>query len=195
MYCTFFRIIVAGDEHEYSAVKVTKDHTTWQEYIMKDSNYLVQPSIIRPVMNDSSLTAYFRDKRSSHVYCATSRDDGRSWTPPDTTSLPNNDAAIQATVLHSGNVAIVYNPTTSARNPISISLSEDHGKTWQYTRPLDYVHEEEEGEEDDKASSVEFSYPSILQSSDGKIHISYTYNRDTIKYTRLTEEWIKLKHF
>ena len=185
-----------GNEHQYSAVEVSQDHKTWKEYTVKDSNYLVQPSIIRPEMNASSLTAYFRDRRHSHVYSAMSKDDGRSWTTPAATSLPNNNAAIQAAVLHSGNVVIVYNPTTSARNPISISLSEDHGKTWHYTRSLDYVHEEEEEVEvtKKKSRSVEFSYPSILQSPDGNIHISYTYNRDTIKYTRLTEEWIKTKH-
>ncbi len=38
---------------------------------------------------------------------------------------------------------------------------------------------------------VEFSYPTLLQTSDGNIHVAYTYNRATIKYRRFTENWIK----
>ena len=38
--------------------------------------------------------------------------------------------------------------------------------------------------------SSEFSYPTLLQSPDGYIHISYTYNRDTIKYVKFKESWI-----
>ena len=38
---------------------------------------------------------------------------------------------------------------------------------------------------------VEFSYPSVLQTDDGYIHVSYTYDRETIKYRRVTEEWIR----
>ena len=178
--------IVEGSENQYSAIEMTKDLTQWQEYSMKDSNYLVQPSVIRPVANESFLMSFFRDRRHEHIYSATSEDDGKTWSKPEATSLPNNNAAIQATVLKSGNIAIVYNPTTSSRNPISISLSEDRGKTWRYTRNLEFVHKEEE-------TKVEFSYPSILQSADETIHVSYTYNRDTIKYTKLTEEWIKMK--
>lgn len=178
---------MAGDDNQHSAVEMTKDHVNWQEHVMKDSNYLVQPSVIRLISNSSSLVAYFRDRRHVHIYTATSDDDGNTWTEPKATSLPNNNAAIQATVLSSGDIAIVYNPTNSERNPICVSLSEDHGKTWKYTRNLEYVHE---GKEETK---VEFSYPTILQSSDGNIHISYTYNRETIKYSRVTEDWIKMK--
>ena len=132
------------------------------------------------------LVQFIRDRRHQHIYSEASEDDVTFSSELEATSLLNNNAAIQATVLSSGNIAIVYHPTTSSRNPISISLSEDSGKTWRYTRNPEF----EEGEAETK---VEFSYPSILQSADGNIHVSYMYNRDTIKYTKLTEEWIKMK--
>lgn len=39
-------------------------------------------------------------------------------------------------------------------------------------------------------TDVEYSYPSVLQSSDGYIHVTYTYNRETIKYVKFMESWI-----
>jgi predicted neuraminidase len=111
---------------------------------------------------------------------AESADDGKQWSACVPTSLPNNNAGIQAYSLASGRIAMVYNPTNNNRNVLSISLSEDGGKTWPRTRIL----------EQDSATSAEFSYPTLKQSSDGKIHISYTFKRECIKYSVVDEAWI-----
>lgn len=109
-----------------------------------------------------------------------STDEGESWTKPEATDFPNNNAAIQATVLANGHIALVYNPLTHGRNQLRISTSEDGGKTWPYYKDL----------EDSSDSGDEFSYPSILQSPDGYIHVTYTYLRQTIKYVKFMESWI-----
>ena len=59
-------------------MEISEDHTTWKEYDVKDSNYLVQPSVIRPSPSKSLLTAFFRDRRAEHIYTATSTDEGIS---------------------------------------------------------------------------------------------------------------------
>ena len=67
------------------------------------------------VPDSTKLISFFRDKRAQYIYRATSSDDGITWSKPRKTTLPNNDSGIQATVLNSGRIAMVYNPTNSER--------------------------------------------------------------------------------
>lgn len=67
---------------------------------------------------------------------------------------------------------------------MSIAMSDDDGATWTWLRNLD---DESEGAN----SKVELSYPTVMETSDGMIHVSYTFNRDTIKHVIVTEDWIK----
>jgi len=52
-----------------------------------------------------------RNHEAQWIYQATSTDKHGKWTSPGKTKLPNNNSGIQATILASGNIAIVYNPT------------------------------------------------------------------------------------
>ena len=65
-----------------------------------------------------------------------------------------------------------------------MSLSEDGGTTWPYYRDLESGN-----------VTAEYSYPCITQTTndDEYIHVSYTYNRDTIKYVKFLESWITEK--
>ena len=155
------------------------DVDLWGNADFNDSQNREQPSIVRIKDGKSLLRAYMRDRKAQYIYTADSLDDGRTWSKTEKTSLPNNDAGIQAARLSSGRVAIVYNPQRDSRDPIAISLSEDNGITWKYTRILEH----EDG-------SQEFSYPTLLQTRDGKIHVTYTWKRDTIKYSVIDEDWI-----
>lgn len=61
----------------------------------------------------------------------------------------------------------------------------DEGVTWTHTRTLD------KEDEQTSSKSVELSYPTLFQDSMGRIHVSYTYNRETIKHKILPNEaWI-----
>ena len=54
---------------------------------------------------------------------------------------------------------------------MSIAMSEDDGVTWTWLRNLD---DESEGAN----SKVELSYPTVMETSDEMIHVSYTFNRE-----------------
>jgi predicted neuraminidase len=164
---------------------------------------LAQPTVVR--INDEGgsewsprLVAFFRSRYYDNIFRAESPDDGRSWSIPRPTILPNNNKAVQALTLRSGAVAIVFDNNRGEwkceRNnicpegtmqPLSVALSLDEGHTWPYVRDLQT--------EFDKR--LEFTYPSIVQTPNGDIHISYTWSslrrRTAIRYVRITEQWIK----
>jgi len=177
---------VAKDADQISALEVSHDHgNTWTEQDIKGSNYLVQPSVVQIGQTENNnLKAFFRDRRAQFIYTASSHDEGITWTIPTKTTLPNNNAGIEANVLKSGAIVLAFNNCNKDRNSISVGLSYDEGGTWKFIRDL-------EPEQMEEALATEYSYPTVLQSQDENIHLTYTYNRDTIKYIRITEDWIK----
>ena len=119
---------------------------------------------------------------------------GHSWSTPDTsTNLPNNNAGIEANIITPSNrIVLAYNPQTSGRDPLAVAMSDDAGHTWPFKRNLQHGNSTS-GVGTSKGN--EFSYPSTLVTYDANgtatLHVTYTYNRNTIKYKRFTEEWVK----
>ena len=71
--------------------------------------------IVSTFSDSTKLISFFRDRRAQYIYRATSSNDGVTWSKPSKTKLPNNNSGIEATVLISGHIAIVYNPTNHIR--------------------------------------------------------------------------------
>merc|ERR1719174_503714 len=159
-----------------------RNASAWGWEPVKDSAYLVQPSAVR--LSEGHLVCFFRDRRAEHIYSARSTDDGHTWSTPKPTTLPNNNAGIEANLLQSGNLVLVFNPQTKGRDPIAVALSADGGDTWPHQRDLQHGNSL-------SLKGNEFSYPSVLRTSDGTVHVTYTYDRRTIKYKRFSEKWIK----
>jgi len=157
------------------------DPASWTMGSYVGGDNLVQPSIVRLRNGEPSLVAFFRDRRAKNIYSARSEDDGVSWTRAAATTLPSNNAGIHAWRTRSGRIALAYNPQTQGRDPLAISLSEDNGTTWKYTRIL------ERGD-----GKQEFSYPTVREDKAraGVLHGMYTSKRGCIKYSRVTETWI-----
>jgi predicted neuraminidase len=65
----------------------------------------------------------------------------------------------------------VYNHTAKGRSPLNVSVSDD-GTTWEAALIL----ESEPGE---------YSYPAVIQTSDGLVHITYTWKRQRIKHVTI----------
>ena len=98
-----------------------------------------------------------------------SGDMGKTWSPLKAIPVANNNSGIDAVTLRDGLQLLVCNPVEKGRNKLSLLASGD-GKEWN---EITVLEDQLEGE---------FSYPAIIQGKDGRVHITYTYNRKTIKY-------------
>ena len=106
--------------------------------------------------------------RAGRVFETWSADAGKTWAPMTLAALPNPNSGIDAVTLRDGRHVIVYNHTDRGRSPLNVALSVD-GRRWDAALVL----ENEPGE---------YSYPAVIQTSDGLVHITYTWHRQRIKH-------------
>jgi len=204
MYFTPSKGITTGAESNYSVVKISSDQgAQWKTCAVPQSNGLVQPDVVR--LSDGTYMMFFRSRFADYIYKSVSKD-GCIWTAPQKTPLPNNNSSIQVATLTNGHLVIAFNnvgsvvsrgkPQAGPRKPLSVAISEDGGNSWPWVRDLETgklragelsaesVKKNEPGRE-------EYSYPSIIQGSDHKVYVAYTYRRFTVKAVRFDENWIK----
>ena len=94
--------------NDTSAVKISSDQgKTWRDVAVPESIGCVHMNIT--LLKDGSLLALYRSRWADHIYLSRSEDDGESWSAPQPTDLPNNNASIQVTTLTNGDLALVYN--------------------------------------------------------------------------------------
>jgi predicted neuraminidase len=188
--------ITSNAQKDHSYVEVSADSgATWKECDVAGSGGYVQMNIV-PI-SSTHLVAFFRSRYADWIYKSESND-GCSWTTPQATTLPNNNASIQAIALKNGHLAMIFNNAqaelkpehadTGSRRILSLAVSEDGGKTWPWIRD---VENPALSQPILPLEDAEYSYPSIVQSADGMIHVAYTFRRETIKYMTFGEEWIK----
>lgn len=134
----------------------------------------IQPSVLFHA--DGRLQILARSKESV-VTTAWSSDQGRSWGKMTATSLPNPNSGTDAVTLTDGRQLIVYNPTTKnadawggPRSSLSVAVSKD-GVSWTDVAALEA-----------DAEKNEYSYPAVIQTRDGLVHITYTWRRETVRH-------------
>lgn len=149
-----------------------------------DSLSAIQPTIL--IHSGGELQALCRT-RENRIYSTRSFDQGLSWTALEPTQLPNNNSGIDAVTLEDGRHLLVYNHVDRSvsddkRNKLHVAISDD-GINWSAVTML----------EDDPDNSHEYSYPAVIQSSDGKVHITYTWRRELIKHVVLDVSSLAVK--
>lgn len=153
---------------------------SWQKINIDPGNKVkvIQPTLL--LYPGGKIQALLRSNQNV-IMESWSADEGKSWSPLAKTGVLNPNSGIDGVTLKSGFQVLVYNPQkgggdwVNGRNKLNIAASVD-GKSWKDVAVLE---DQESGE---------FSYPAIIQTSDGKIHVTYTYNRKSIKHIELTIE-------
>jgi predicted neuraminidase len=128
----------------------------------------IQPSIL--LLGSEKLMAVGRT-RQQKVFSVSSSDNGATWGAMTLLDLPNPNSGTDAVTLKDGRHVIVYNHTPKGRSPLNVGISTD-GINWANALTLE-------------ADKGEFSYPAVIQGSDGLLYITYTWKRTNVRFVVL----------
>ena len=134
--------------------------------------------IIQPTLFETrakTIVALCRSRGIGFICRAESRDGGETWSAARPTELPNPNSGIDVVKTPKGDLYLAYNHTRQGRSPLNVARSTDDGKTWKRV----VILEQEPGE---------FSYPAIIAAQDGRLHVTYTWNRRHIKHVVLNPD-------
>ncbi|GEL11301.1 Predicted neuraminidase (sialidase) [Flavobacterium glycines] len=165
---------VSSNEWRAHVEMYNESTDSWSKItIPNDKRYdIIQPTIL--VHSNKSLQLFFRSKHNKLI-TSWSYDYGKTWTNAEMTEVVNSNSGIDALQITNQSFLLVNNPLPQGkdwfygRNVLDVEYSND-GIKW---KKLFDLENQKEGE---------FSYPAIIQTMNGQIHVVYTYNRKYIKY-------------
>ena len=175
-----------SDGFNFGLVAISEDQgQTWRCSLPIVGRGLNQPSLIE--RKDGSLDAYMRQDgdEPSGIMISHSEDQGYSWTFARKSELPNPGASIEVIRLNSGNWLLAYNDVEDGRYSLAVAISDDEGATWKWKQNIE------------NKKGAGFSYPSVIQSKDGLIHLTYSCQnlekQESVKHMVFDEAWVKTK--
>lgn len=176
--------LLCGSSTEQAGWRVHMERTTdlgatWQktEPLNDRAQFgTIQPAIL--VHRGSAMQILCRS-RQGKITESWSSDGGKTWSAMKLTSLPNPNAGIDAVMLKDGRALLVYNHSEKSRSPLNVAVSSD-GKIWKAALTL----EDQPGE---------YSYPAVIQTTDGLVHITYTWKRERIKHVVINPDKLVLR--
>ena len=77
------------------------------------------------------------------------------------------------------------------RAPLVVAISGDDGETFPWRRALQAGSGYCLSNNSRDGLNREYSYPSILETADGALHLAFTAYRRAIKYVRVTPDWVR----
>jgi len=171
----------SSTENEYWRVHV--EHSTDSGHSWKHVQKIhhagklaaIQPSILTHGEGNLQLICRTPHKRMAESW---STDGGKTWSELQLTGLENPNSGTDAVSLADGRQLLVYNPSSQRRTPLVVSLSYD-GRNWQDSLVLAH-------------GFGEYSYPSVIQTDDGLVHITYSWNLSRIRHVVIDPA--KLRH-
>jgi predicted neuraminidase len=171
-----------SDTYSVSIMAVSDDEgKTWYAGKPLAGFGSIQPSVLR--RQDGVLVAYMRENGPlKRIRVAESKDEGITWGPVGATELPNPGSGLDAVRLANGNWVLVYNDTKLGRQSLAVSLSDDEGRSWKWTRHLE------------RQTFGSYHYPAVIQGRDGTVHVVYSYfvtGGKSMKHAAFDEAWIK----
>ena len=160
------------------------DGETWRPSLPVVGRGPIQPAIAK--RKNGNLVAYMRDSGDAppKVHRSESTDDGETWTATHKLDIPNT-ASVELLTLTDGSWAFLGNTLYDGRYKLTLMLSDDEGATWKRKILI----------EDHEPDGGGFSYPSLIQTKDGLLRMTYSYHpkkdQKSIKYVVVDPKKIK----
>jgi predicted neuraminidase len=130
---------------------------------------IIQPAVVQ--VKGDHLRFYARSRsKSARIAVADSFDNGKSWTQARFLDLPNPNSGIDAVRLKDGRIVLIYNHSYNKRTPLNLAVSTDG----EHFRDFAILED----------GPGQYSYPAMIQGSDGDLQITYSWRRKTIKHVR-----------
>ena len=178
---TFSELLWVWPGADGNTFKYYKTRLTW-------GKRFIQPSMV--ALAPDSAAVFFRSHLSnSRIAWSLSNDTGRTWTAPQYLGLPNPGAGINALLLSGNRVLLAYNHHKQTRANLSLAVSK--------REPTEHTERHRKKNQDWRRVAIlenipgeEFSYPYMLRTRDGKIHLIYTWRRKRIKHVVFNDAWI-----
>lgn len=140
---------------------------------------LCEPATV--VLADGRIMALVRTV-GNELYKTYSSDNGLSWESPRPSGLTaHNTPAALWKLDNSSDVLVAWNNSPIARDPLTVALSNDGGKTW--SQPKIIV----------KTGGPQASYPSVIQAKDGTMIVVWQQNvarGREVRIARFNRTWL-----
>ncbi|MBE9526010.1 MAG: exo-alpha-sialidase [Proteobacteria bacterium] len=112
-------------------------------------------------------------------------DSGLSWSAVEKTTLPNPNAGIHAIQLADGQLLLAFNNHEDEREDMTLAISGNQAKSWEIKKVIEKYHLKKPD------NSKQFSYPWLLQTKNGNIHLLYTWHKSHIKHKVFNQQWLE----
>ncbi|MDA7889710.1 exo-alpha-sialidase [Akkermansiaceae bacterium] len=153
------------------------DNGRWNRVEPKEQDrQVIQPTLLKHP--SGKVQALYRSKHGL-IFQNESSDGGISWSPLETAGLPNNNAGIEALTLFDGRHLLLYSHLKKGRHALHLAVSQD-GKQWRAAAVME------------QSKNSEFSYPAMIQRKDGRVELTYTWNRTGIRHFTIDPDRLQL---
>ncbi len=169
-------------------LEVSRDNLkTWTTtgFLNQKENGAIQPSLLTHRGGRWQMLCRNQNGNDGNLWQTWSEDQGKTWSKFESTGLPNPNAGTDAVTLRDGRQLLVYNHTNrrgsfpSGREMLNVAVSKD-GRKWSAALVLE-------------RSKGEYSYPAVIQSDDGLVHITYTWRRQRVRHVIVDPSKLTLK--
>lgn len=147
------------------------DGSSWSSSLPIVGRGNIQPSLVENSRGE--IIAYMRDTGDNPALLqkSVSKDQGISWTANEEENIQST-ASVEVIKIEHDNWLLVVNDNEQGRSKLSLYQSKDEGKSWSNKGAI----------VEDLTKKGRFSYPALIRTSDGLIHLTYSHHKsDKVK--------------